>query len=92
MVGYRLYRAGFITGGSVKVNIADATKDYKLSIRINGVEVALIPLPSGSTGANSAALAAAFVVGDILTAFMVRTLGAGASAFTDMTGVVEVTM
>jgi hypothetical protein len=34
----------------------------------------------------------AVAVGDIVTAFMVRTAGAGSSTFNDITGLVEITV
>jgi hypothetical protein len=90
--GFRMNRAGTITGGSIQVNAADAVRAYKLSIRVNGVEVALVALPVATAGASSAALAVAFVAGDRLTAFVVRTSGAAASTFTDTVAMIEVTV
>lgn len=91
LAGVRVNRAGTITGGSIQVNVVDAVRAYKLSIRVNGIEVALVALPVGTIGASTAALAAAVVVGDVITAFMVRTAGAGVSSFSDQHAMVEVT-
>lgn len=90
LVGFRVYRAGTITAASIQVDVADATNDYNLDIRVNGISVATVPLPSGSTGASSVALAAAVVVGDVVTAFMVRTAGADESDFTEEHAVIEI--
>lgn len=91
LAGVRVNRAGTITGGSIQVNVVDAVRAYKLSIRVNGVEVALVALPVGTIGASTAALAVAVVVGDVITAFMVRTAGAGASTFSEQHAMIEVT-
>lgn len=72
--------------------MADATNDYNLEIRVNGISVATVPLPSGSAGASSVALAAAVVIGDIVTAFMVRTAGADVSDFTEEHAVIEISV
>jgi len=90
--GFRMDRPGTITGGSIQVNVVDAVRAYKLSIRVNGVEVALVALPVATLGASSVALAVAVVAGDLLTAFMVLTAGAGASTFTDTIAMIEVTV
>lgn len=90
LVGFRVYRAGTITAASIQVDVADAANSYDLEIRVNGVAAATVPLPSGSAGASSVALAAAVVVGDVVTAFMVRTAGASGSDFTEEHAVIEI--
>lgn len=91
LVGVRANRAGTITGGSLQVDVVDATRTYKLSIRVGGVEVALIVLPVSTLGVHSIALAVAFVAGAVITSFVVRTAGAGASTFGDQHAMVELT-
>lgn len=92
LVGFRVYRAGTITAASIQVDVVDTTNDYDLEIRVNGLVVATVPLPSGSTGASSILLAAPVVVGDVVTAFMVRTAGADASDFTEEHAVIEISV
>lgn len=89
-VGYRLDRAGTITGASIQVSAADNARNYNLSIRVNGTEQATITL-NNATGTSSAALSFAVAANDVITAFLVRTLGANASGFTSEAAVVEVT-
>lgn len=88
--GARMMRAGRITSASIQVNAADGVRNYNLSIRVNGVEVATVALAIGTTGNHSAALSVAVAAGDAVTAFMVRTSGAGASTFTQMHAVIQV--
>lgn len=90
-IGYRAPRAGTITAASIQVNAADATRTYNLEVRVNGISVATVTLATTTTGNHSAALSAAFVAGDLITAFLVRTAGAGASTFTSESALVEVT-
>lgn len=89
--GFRVYRAGTITAGSIAVNVASANA-YDLQIRVNGVSVATVALAAGLTSASSVVLTAAVVVGDIVTTFLVRTAGAGASGFAEEYAVVEITV
>ena len=92
--GFRLYRPGFLTAGSIETNGAEPAlgNTYKLSIQVNAVEVAFVTLPVLVTGASSSAFVVAVVTGDIITAFVVRTAGAGASAFNDMQAAIEFTL
>lgn len=92
LVGFRVWRAGTITAGSIQVDAADGARSYNYDIRVNGVSVATIALPSGSTGASSVALAVPVVVGDVVTTFMVRTAGVGASTFGEEHGIVEISV
>jgi hypothetical protein len=90
--GFRVIRAGKITGLSVRVNAADGARTYQLQVFVNGVlSTAVLTLASGSTSASTTALALAVAAGDIITAFMVRTAGAGASTFGDEAALVELT-
>lgn len=91
-VGYRQFSAGTIDNASIQVNTADAARSYNLSIRVNGVEVATLVLPAGSTGADTCTspLSAAVNCGDVITAFLVRTAGVGGSTFTAESAMVEV--
>ena len=89
--GVRMNRAGTITGASIQVDSVDATRTFDLDIRINAASVATLALPVSTFGAHSVALSVAVAAGDVLTAFMVRTSGAGASTFSEEHGMVEVT-
>lgn len=89
--GVRSNRAGTITGASIQVDAVDATRAYNLDIRINGVSAVTLALPVSTIGAHSTALSVAVAAGDVLTAFMVKTAGAGASTFSEEHGMIEVT-
>lgn len=86
---WRVPRTGRITAGAIQVDVIDVARAYKLSIRINTVEVALVALPVSTLGAQDVVLNVAVVAGDLLTAFMVRTAGAGGSTFIQQYGSVE---
>lgn len=86
----RLLRTGTIKGASVVVNTGDGTRTFKLSIQINGVEVALVTLPTSTTSAQSVVLAGAYSAGDLLRVAMIKTAGGGGSStFQDITALVE---
>lgn len=87
--GFRVFRAGTIVGGSIAVNAVSANT-YDLQIRVNGVSAAVVTLAAGLTSAQTIALSIAVVAGDIITAFMVRTAGAGGSTFNEEHAVVEI--
>ena len=87
--GFRVTRPGTITAASVAVNAVSANT-YDLQIRVNGVTAATVTLAAGNTSAQSIALAVAVVAGDIISAFMVRTAGAGGSAFNEEHITVEI--
>lgn len=90
--GFCVIRAGKITGLSIRVNTADGARTYQLQVFVNGVlSTAVLTLASGSTSASTTALALVIAVGDIITTFMVRTAGAGASTFGDEEALVELT-
>ncbi len=88
-VGYRMLRAGKIRGASVQVDAIDATRAYKLSIRVNGVEQESVALPTSTIGAQDLSFSFAYVAGDRISAAMVNTGGAGASTFDDIQALVE---
>lgn len=90
LAGLRLNRAGTITGASIQVNIASANS-YDLDIRVNGVSVATLALAAGLTGASTTAFTVAVAANDVITAFLVRTAGAGGSGFNEEHAMVEVT-
>lgn len=90
-IGFRVLRAGVISGGSINIDLP-SPNDYELEIRVNGLIAAVVPLPSGSTSASSAAFAAPVIVGDIVDALMVRTSGSGASTFNSQHAVVEISV
>lgn len=91
LVGLRMNRAGTITGASIQVDVVDNARAYNFEIRKNGVAVATLALPIITLGAHTVALAVAFVAGDLITAFMVRTAGVGASTFSSEHALVEAT-
>jgi hypothetical protein len=87
---WRLPRRGRITAGAIQVNVVDAARAYKLSIQINGVEVALVALPVGTLGAQDDVLNVAVVAGDLLTALVILTAGVGGSTFASEVASVEI--
>jgi len=90
--GLRTIRTGLLTGGSIQVDMADAVRTYNFEIRRNGITVATVALPVATTGNQSTAFAVSIVSTDIITAFMVKTAGAGASTFGQIYGLVEITV
>jgi len=82
-------RNGVITGASVSVNTADATNSYKVSIKINEVEVGTLALAATNTSTFSTALSIPFVAGDSISLSLERTAGSGASAFANASAVLE---
>lgn len=89
--GFRVIRASLITGASLRVSAGDAARTYDLDVRVNAVSVATLPLPLSTLSVSTILFAVPVVVGDIVTAFMVRTAGAGASTFGDEEALVEIT-
>lgn len=91
-VGYRMFFAGTIDNASIQVDAADGARAYNLDIRVNGVSVATLALPVAAIGADTCTtpIAAAVVCGDVITAFLVRTAGVGASTFSNESALVEV--
>jgi hypothetical protein len=87
----RLLRAGILTAASIQVGVVDATRTYNLDVRVNGILVQTVPLAISTLG-NQVVFAVPTIVaaGDLVTVFMVRTGGVGASTFSDMQAVVEV--
>jgi len=80
-------------GASVQVApAADGVRSYNLDIYVNGVSVATLALAAGSIGASTAALAVAVAANDVVTAYMVKTAGAGASSFDEIQALVEIGM
>lgn len=91
ILGYRMMRAGTITGASLQVNLVDASRTYNLDIFVNGVSATTVALPISTLGVSSVALSVAVAVGDVVSAFLVRTSSTGGSTFNEMTSVIEVT-
>jgi hypothetical protein len=87
-----LFLAGTITNASVQVDVVDAARAYNLDVRVNGVSVATLALPVSTLGADTctAPISVAVACGDIITAFMVRTAGGGASTFNNEGALVEI--
>jgi hypothetical protein len=91
-VGTRMLRAGTFTGASLQVDQLDTVRAYKLSIRINGSEVASVALSTSTLGNHDAGLSAAYAAGDLLSVSVERTSGAAAkSTFDDISALVEYT-
>jgi len=67
-------------------------RSYNLDIYLNGVSAATVALASPNTGASSVALSVAVIVGDIVSAYMILTAGAGASTFQQIYAIVEETV
>lgn len=80
---------GQLIGGSLRVNVLDATNDYDCEILLNGSVVETIALASGQTKAV-ATFSTVVVALDDLSVRLVRTAGAGQSDFIDITLTVEV--
>jgi len=76
----------------VAVNVADGVRSYDLDIYLNGASAATVALASGNTSAQSVALAVAVVAGDIISAYMIKTAGAGTSTFEEIYAIVEETV
>ena len=92
-MGYRVIRAGTITGASIQVDALDATRSFTLSVRLNGAEVQTLTLPVSTLGVDGTfGVPTAVVAGDIITVFMVRASGGGASTFDEESAAVEVTL
>jgi len=74
------------------VDVVDAARAYDLDIRVNAVSVATLALPVSTIGADTctAPLSVAVVCGDVITAFLVRTAGGGASTFNNEAAMVEI--
>jgi len=90
--GLRTIRSGNITGGSIQVDTADAVRTFNFEIRRNAITVAIVALPLATTGNQSIAFSVPVVATDIITAFMIKTAGAGASTFGQIYGTVEITV
>jgi hypothetical protein len=90
---FRVIRPGYITGGAIQVDIADASKDYDFEIYLNGLLVATVPLLFGSTGNQDTTFMIPVTLADFIEAKMQKTGGpAGASDFSNIYGVVELTV
>jgi len=90
MQGFVLPRAGQITALSIGVDAVDA-KTYRLQARINGVAGTAILDFTNVTTAYTTALTTNVNAGDVLTGWIVRQSGSGASSFYMITAVFEVT-
>lgn len=86
-----MINAGTITGASISVDTADATQGFKLSIRINGSEVALVTLAATNTKASDPALSQAYSANDELSVAVVNTeVSPGKSAFKEITAAIQI--
>lgn len=90
-VPVRINRVGVITGASVQVDTADiGGRNYDLQVWKNGASVATVALVAGAVGNSASNLNVAVAVGDLISAYLVRTAGAGASTFANEHAMVEV--
>lgn len=90
---YRLFRDGVITGASIRVDTADASRDYDMEIVDDptGSPSVLATLSmSNVVGVTNGALSAVVSSDDDIGVRLVRTSGAGASSFTNITVLVEI--
>jgi len=87
--GLRMLRAGSFTGASIQVDKVDASRAYKLSIKINGTEVDTVALATSTLGAVSTSLTGTFSAGDVLEVSVERTSGSGASSYKELHAMVE---
>lgn len=85
-----MLRAGTIVGASISVDAADATRAYKLSIKINGSEVASLALATTNTKAVTTAISQAYVASDELSVSVELTSGTGKSTFKEIAAMVEI--
>ena len=89
--GVNMLSAGTITGLSIAVDVADGSNNYTLEIRRGGAAIVTLTL-NGVTSNRNSALSVAVLAGDILTAFLIRTSGVGASAFSEEHVVLEISL
>jgi hypothetical protein len=91
VAGIRLPRGGTITAASIQVGAVDSSRNYNLSIRVNGTEQATVAL-NGVLGNSNAALNLPVAANDVITAWITRTSGTGVSSFTQESALIEVTI
>jgi hypothetical protein len=89
-VPVRINRVGVITGASIEVDAADGARTYDLQVWQNGASVATVTLASGTTGNSRSNINVAVAVGDLISAYLVRTAGVGASTFANEHAMVEI--
>lgn len=86
-----MLRAGKITGASFRVDVVDASRAYKLSIKKNGSEVASVALPTSTLAARDTTFSGVtFVAGDRISVSVERTSGTGTSSFGNASATVEI--
>jgi len=90
IIPVRMIRSGTITGAVVEVDKIDSSRSYKLSIKINAVEVASLALAINTIGNETTILNVSFSAGDKLSVSMERTTGSGTSKFKYIWTCVEV--
>ena len=66
---------------SVQVDVIDAARAFSVEILKGGAVIASLPLPVSTLGAHVATYSAAYLAGNLLSARIVRTSGAGKSTF-----------
>lgn len=89
--GIRMPRAGSLVAASIVVDNADATRAYKLSIKVNGSEVDSLALGTSTQEASTTALSGTFSAGDNIAVSCEQTSGSGASDFDEIFALVEYT-
>lgn len=85
-----LPRPGVITSATISADKVDGSRDYKLSIRINGIEVGQLNLLLGTATVFTTALALSYSAGDLLSLALIRTAGSGKSTFKNVTSTIEI--
>jgi hypothetical protein len=93
-VGYDMMRASNITGISIRVDAADASRAYQVQVVTNPdgapASVAVLALPVSTQAARTVAVSGAIAAGTSWGVRIVRTSGSGASSFGNLAVLVEV--
>lgn len=87
--GIRMARGGSFSAVTIQVDTVDASQDYKVSIKVNGVEVDSVPLTSGTLGNVSTNLSGTFGANDVVSVAVERVVGDGPSGFNAIHSLIE---
>lgn len=87
----RVNQAGTIVGASIQVDVVDASRAYQLEVHKNGASVATVALAVSTLGNARSDISVAVAAGDLISTFVVQTAGSGASTFSNLHAMVEVT-
>jgi hypothetical protein len=80
-VGIPIVESLTLKAGGIAVNIADATNDYDLEFLVNGVVRETVSLASTNNFASNNSFTYNVISGDLISARLTRTAGAGTSDF-----------